>query len=117
MTCPRCGNSDIRHSQTSRWSDVLYRALGRDAYRCRKCRRRFFLPGDLPIATHIKGQFEHSHKTSKRLEFIRRKLLVRRLIAIAVFVLMFSVFGLFLLQMTKDHSAANNSQGMDSSDQ
>ena len=117
MTCPQCGNSDIRHSHSSHWSDGLYSALGREAYRCRKCRRRFFLPRVTEIAGHIKGQSNRGNKDAKHLNFRKRKRLVRRLITIAVFVVMFSLFGLFLRRLTEDHQAPSSSQDAGSSDQ
>jgi ribosomal protein L37AE/L43A len=117
MTCPHCGNSDIRRSHSSQWSDVLHRAFGRDAYRCRKCRLRFYSPRYAQITTHATKKSDRSGKAAKRLDFRRRKRLIRRLITIAVFVVMFAMFGLFLRHIMEDHPPANNSQGADSSNQ
>ncbi len=117
MTCPHCGNSDVRRSHSSQRGDVLHRAFGRDAYRCRKCRLRFFLPRYAQIATHAKKKSNRSGKAAKLLDFRQRKRLTRRLIAIAVFVVMFAMFGLFLQHIMEDHPPANNSQGADSSNQ
>jgi len=116
MTCPYCGNSDIRRSESSHWSDGLHRAFGRDAYRCRKCRQRFFLPRSAQITTHATRKSDRSGKAGKRLDFRRRKRLIRRLITIAVFVVMFGMFVLFLRHITEDHTPASNPPE-DSSDQ
>jgi hypothetical protein len=115
MTCPHCGNSDIRRSQSSHWSDGLHRALGRNAYRCRKCRQRFFLPSFKQIATHTRKQSERSRKAARRLDFRKRKRLIRRLITIAVFIVMFSLFGLFLQHLTVDHPPAQHADDSGSS--
>ena len=117
MTCPHCGSSDVRHSHSLHWSDGWHRALGREAYRCRKCRLRFFLPRMSQIFAHATGQSVRSRKATKRLDLRGRKRLIRRLIAITVFVLMFSLFGLFLHRITEDRTPASSSQGTDSSDQ
>jgi len=117
MTCPHCGNSDIRRSQSSHWSDAMRHALGRQAYRCRHCRLRFYLPRFAPAATDTKAESAEGRKTAKRPDFRKRKRLIRRLITIAVFVVMFSMFGLFLRHITEDRIPANNPQGADSSDQ
>jgi hypothetical protein len=100
MNCPQCGKSDIRHSHSSHWSDLLHRVFGGDAFRCRQCQARFFVRR---VAPDIKCSKEQSKRG--RSEFMRRKRLVRRLVTIAVFVAMFSLFGLFLLHITKDHPA------------
>jgi len=115
MNCPHCGNSDVRHSLSWHWSDWFHRALGQNAYRCRKCQLRFFLPRARRTIANLNEKSERNEKSSKRLEFLRRKRLIRRLITIAVFVVMFSVFGLFLLHISKDHPAST--QNSDSSDQ
>jgi len=103
MICPKCGNSDIRRSHSFDWGDWLHRALGREAYRCRKCRLRFFRLRSTQIAGHSKKTPSFSSKGEKRLDFRRRKRLIRRIITVAVFVVMFSMFGLFLIHVSVDH--------------
>ena len=44
MICPNCSSSEIRRSQRSSWADVVQQFRGQDAFRCRKCRNRFYAP-------------------------------------------------------------------------
>lgn len=44
MICPNCGSSEIRRSQRSSWADIVQQFRGQDAFRCRKCRNRFYSP-------------------------------------------------------------------------
>ncbi len=44
MICPNCASSEIRRSQRSSWTDVVQQFRGQDAFRCRKCRNRFYAP-------------------------------------------------------------------------
>ena len=41
--CPRCGSTDIRVSQTQRTLDFLLKSFSLKPYRCRSCRKRFYL--------------------------------------------------------------------------
>ena len=41
--CPKCGSTDIRGSHAHHALDYLLRTFGRQPYRCRSCRRRFYL--------------------------------------------------------------------------
>jgi transposase-like protein len=42
MDCPKCGSPDKRHSNSERFFDAFWRALGYTPYRCRSCRARYF---------------------------------------------------------------------------
>ena len=42
MNCPQCGSDEIRKSQSSSWADIVQQLRGEDAFRCRKCRKRFY---------------------------------------------------------------------------
>jgi hypothetical protein len=42
LTCPRCGWSNVRHSQMSGILDYVMRAFLLSPYRCRCCRKRFY---------------------------------------------------------------------------
>jgi len=110
MNCPHCGSSEIRYSYSSQWSDTIHRVLGRDAYRCRKCQVRFFQRRVKAASGNLN---ERGEKGEQHSEFMRRKRLTRRLLTVAVLVLMFSVFGLFLLRITKDHPPPISAQGLD----
>jgi len=41
--CPKCGSTDIRGSQSHRMLDFLLKSFSRRPYRCRSCRKRFYL--------------------------------------------------------------------------
>ncbi len=41
--CPKCGSVDIRRSQTRRTLDFLLRTFSLCPYRCRSCRKRFYM--------------------------------------------------------------------------
>ena len=41
--CPKCGSTDIRMSQTHRTLDFLLKSFSLRPYRCRSCRKRFYL--------------------------------------------------------------------------
>jgi transposase-like protein len=113
MNCPHCGNSNYRRSHTSHWSDNLQRLLGRQAYRCRECRKRFY---DLSSAklSGSKIKLDDRQRGSSYLSFRRRKRVLRKIIAVTVVVIMFTVFGLFLRHIAQDRPSAGSSQ--DSSD-
>ncbi len=112
MNCPACGKSDIRRSHSSDWRDNFERLLGRQAYRCRKCRQRFYYPAVGELARRNSGLAQK--KGVKVRDFRRRKRVMRRIIAVAVFVVMFSLFGLFLRHISQDHPPQSNAQDMGS---
>ena len=41
--CPHCGSTEVRESSTRRGMDLMPSNIGKDAYRCRCCRGRFYL--------------------------------------------------------------------------
>ena len=41
--CPKCGSIDIRVSHSERMLDFLLKTFSRAPYRCRSCRKRFYL--------------------------------------------------------------------------
>ena len=49
--CPKCGSTDIRGSQSHRTMDFLLKSFSLRPYRCRSCRKRFYLrkPADPEI--------------------------------------------------------------------
>lgn len=46
--CPKCGSTDIRGSHAHRALDHLLRTFGRHPFRCRSCRRRFYMRKPAP---------------------------------------------------------------------
>jgi hypothetical protein len=114
MDCPSCGKSDIRRSHSSNWRDSVQRVLGRQAYRCRKCRRRFYYPAVGEPTAHNTARAQQKRPGGKVKDFRKRKRLLRRIIAVAVFVAMFSLFGLFLHHISVDHPPQSNAQDVGS---
>jgi len=41
--CPKCGSVDIRLSHSERILDFILRTFSRAPYRCRSCRKRFYM--------------------------------------------------------------------------
>jgi hypothetical protein len=75
MICPNCASSEIRRSQRSSWADVVQQFRGQDAFRCRKCRNRFYAPRAAvtdPTSVRPSRRRRSGGKTSlkKRLKFI-----------------------------------------------
>ena len=112
MTCPQCTSSDIRRSRDSSWKDILRSLGGQKAFRCRKCRHRFFAR---PSA-HPAGNDPARPGRKVPLDPITRKRKLRRLfrgiIAVSVLVVMFSLFGLFLRYIAADHVPNSDAQDM-----
>src|SRR5690349_8925324 len=42
QACPKCGGTNLRHSHSSSWMDLLYLLGACVPYRCRGCRHRFY---------------------------------------------------------------------------
>ncbi len=102
MTCPKCGSEDVRHSQRPRSSDLLQGIGGKAAYRCRKCRERFFgvpsaYAGSKPARKPLRPISLASKMNSKKANRIKR-----RMTAIAVFFGVFLIFLLLLRYLTTE---------------
>jgi len=75
MICPNCSSSEIRRSQRSSWTDIIQHLRGQDAFRCRKCRNRFYAPRAAvtdPVSVKPSRRRRSGGKTSlkKRLQLI-----------------------------------------------
>jgi hypothetical protein len=112
MTCPQCTSSDIRRSSNSSWKDVLPRLRGRHAFRCRKCRHRFFAVPSAPPAAGNPDRRGSKIKLDLLSKQWKKRRLFRRVITFAVVVAMFSLFGLFLHYIAEDHPPKDNAQDM-----
>jgi hypothetical protein len=100
MICPHCSSTEVRHSHSSRWDDFLHCAYGRQAFRCRVCRQRFFAsPGAQVRAKPFKHPGRKNHRR-KPIDPRKKKRLIRRLIWVGVVVTMFLLFGAFLHYLT-----------------
>jgi hypothetical protein len=81
MICPNCGSSEIRRSQRSSWADIVQQFRGQDAFRCRKCRNRFYSPRNAvadPVSVKPSRRRRSRSKTSlkKRLQLAGTLVLV-----------------------------------------
>jgi len=104
MNCPKCGSTDLRTSKHAHWGDLLQRARGRLAIRCRKCRLRFFV--DTAIDAAGKEHIVHStHKPrqAKLLSSRKKKRLAKQLVVISIFAAAFLLFWFFLRYITGEH--------------
>jgi len=117
MTCPQCTSSDIRRSTTSSWSDILPSLRGRRAFRCRKCRQRFYAARLTAPAVHGSDHSGRKIAASKLGKKWMRQRLIRGVIAAGVIVAMFSIFGLFLHYIAVDHPPKDSAQDMGSPNQ
>lgn len=113
MTCPGCGSSEVRASKSTRWSDFLQRARSREAFRCRKCRQRFFASisteSVVPVPEHA-VQSKHTHRPAKLISSRAKKRLIKRLIMISIFAVAFILFLFFLRYLTTERMPASDSQ-------
>jgi hypothetical protein len=102
MNCPSCGNSEIRPSQHSYWSDSLQRMIGRAPYRCKKCRLRFYSSEAPPSILLGSNRAVDANRSTHEINKSRRRRLLRSLIAIAIFAVMFLIFLILLNVLTAD---------------
>ncbi len=96
-------------STETHWCDALQRIRGRQPYRCRKCRYRFYAS----LLAEINGRIGPSNSTHRGASLTRarnRRRLVRRLITIAIFTVMFIIFWLYLRYITTDRLPPDNSK-------
>jgi transposase-like protein len=102
MICPECGSSDIRASKSNSWRDALPRALGRSAFRCRGCRRRFHASPSSALASKQVDQSSRSKQSTRLMSSKTRKRLKRALELIVTFSLAFGLFWIFLRYFTAE---------------
>jgi hypothetical protein len=102
MTCPACGSSEIRTSRHARWSDIFQRVRGREAFRCRSCRIRFFASQSSESVLKQAIQSKHTHHPKKLMTSRAKKRLVKRLIVISIFAVALVLFLIFLRYLTKE---------------
>ncbi len=105
MKCPKCGSTELRKSRHGKLSDVVQALFGRNAYRCRSCRVRFHTAESLESpgsASRDGAGPRRQHHKRKRLSRGFR----RRLVEVAVFVLMLIVFLVFLRYLTREQAPA-----------
>jgi hypothetical protein len=112
MTCPKCASANIRRSSTSIWKDVLPSLRGREPFRCRECRHRFFALRSADSSARGPDRSARNNHHRKFRNPRKKNRIIRRLFAFAVLVLMFSLFGVFLHYITTDHAPTGDAQDM-----
>ena len=109
MICPECGSSEVRSSRRSRWNDIFQRIRGREAFRCRKCRQRFFASVSTESGPEQAVQPKRTHRPAKLMSDRSKKRLVRRLIVNLIFAVAFIIFIFFLRYITTERMPASDS--------
>jgi len=108
MICPHCTNANVRRSQSSRWSDFLHSSGDRQAFRCRACRQRFFASPTSATPAYAARQPARKHHRHKSIETRKKRRVLRSMITVGVFLLMFAAFGFLLYYFTLGHAPASN---------
>jgi hypothetical protein len=104
--CRWCGGTNTRLSRRKRWADVMRGFLVQKAWRCRDCRKRFYL-GTLaqsevpPPAIPSRSTSQRKHRHSFRLSAAKR----RRTLEMLVFAGMLVLFFLFLHYLAQEQSS------------
>jgi len=109
MICPDCGSDNIRTSRSSRWNDLFQRLRGRDVFRCRGCRLRFYASVSSGSGLKAAVKSGHGHSSLKRMSARKKQHLVKRLIVLSIFLLAFIVFWVFLRYLTTEREAQSDS--------
>ena len=100
MICPHCGSSDTRASKSTRWRDAFPRTLGREPFRCRACRQRFYVsPFSEPDAKQV-ARSSRSKRPTRRMRSRTLKRIKRMLVLFVTFGLAFGLFWIFLRYFT-----------------
>ncbi len=109
MICPTCGSAEIRVSKHPHWDDFLQRIRGREAFRCRKCRLRFFASPSSEFDPAQVRQSMHTHRPKKLISTRAKKRLIQRLTVISIFAVALIIFLFFLRYITTERMPASNS--------
>ena len=95
MTCPICGSSDVRQSSNPHWGDVFQRVLGKDAFRCRGCRTRFYASSKGSNSKQVVPPAP-SKRSRRFLKASARKRLARMAVTFLIFAVAFGLFWVVL---------------------
>jgi hypothetical protein len=103
LNCPECGSANTRLSRQAHAIDVFHRVFGREAYRCRECRCRFY--GLKSAAPEMAAS--HRGSDSRRWSLwpgssYQRKRLRRGLELLVIFAVAFIIFWFFLRYLTRE---------------
>lgn len=88
---------------------MFQRVRGREAFRCRKCRQRFFASVSAESGPERTAQSSRAPRPTKLMSTRSKKRLVRRLIVILIFAVAFVIFWYFLRYLTSERIPAPDS--------
>ena len=109
MTCPKCGSTEVRSSKRTELGDFFHRMRGHEAFRCRKCRERFFV-AEAALSDGQRTVLSKSTNKPVKLMSVRKKQrLIRQLIVIAIFAVAFALFWFFLRYLTTERMPTSDS--------
>jgi len=109
MTCPKCGSTDVRSSKRAALGDVFQRIRGHEAFRCRKCRQRFFVSESVLSDGQRIVLSKATNKPVKLMSVRKKQRLIRQLIVIAIFAVAFALFWFFLRYLTTERMPTSDS--------
>ena len=100
MTCPKCGSTEVRSSKRAELGDFFHRMRGHEAFRCRKCRERFFV-SEAALSDGQRTVLSKSTNKPVKLMSVRKKQrIIRQLIVVSIFAVAFALFLFFLRYLT-----------------
>ena len=109
IPCPSCGSTEVRVSKRSHWSDVFHLARGREAFRCRNCRRRFFVKQAEEKSISTSSRQGSNQRSRPRMSTTAKRRLQQRLLIIFIFALALTIFGFFLRYILREPSPPSDS--------
>jgi hypothetical protein len=91
--------------------DVIERLLGKEAFRCRICRKRFFAPQSHAAGFKEAFLLMHNQRSNSRLSARTRRHLMRKLVIITIFAIAFVLFWVFLRYIIAEANPAQSTGG------
>lgn len=101
MNCPKCGSAEVRPSSRARWRDRLL-AFGRQRFRCRACRRKFYSREKIVSTADDSGKPAVSKAARRHRHKALSKSNKRRLLDALTFAVMLALFFVFLRYLTRE---------------
>ncbi len=108
MNCPECGSADVRISRHAHAMDVVQRLLGRRAFRCRECRLRFYALKSEASKLEASRRWSRFHRRPTWRENHEGQSHLRRTLGLlAIFVLAFIIFLIFLRYLATERNPSD----------
>jgi hypothetical protein len=109
MLCPQCGSSDILTSRRKQWGDLIHRVRGKGAFRCRKCRLRFFATASSEVAAAPASRLTHRHRPHSSKGSKTKNRTFRRTVVVLIFVAALVIIWMFLHLLTPESPPSTDS--------